>query len=115
MRNLRSQQVNHFSLLAVTAIFCFYNRFFVWFFNFNFHHFPAIIELFHLLPQAAGKFLDDLVSLTIDLEGALPQGQFYSEINSPYRLPLTKFLNRYATDAVDYFLARLGQPEYFRR
>ncbi|XXG86133.1 hypothetical protein AAC387_Pa11g1088 [Persea americana] len=75
----------------------------------------AIIELFHLLPQAAGKFLDDLVSLTIDLEGALPPGQFYSEINSPYRLPLTKFLNRYATDAVDYFLARLGQPKYFRR
>lgn len=75
----------------------------------------AIIELFHLLPQAAGKFLDELVSLTIDLEGALPQGQFYSEINSPYRLPLTKFLNRYATDAVDYFLARLGQPKYFRR
>ncbi|KAH9611581.1 hypothetical protein KSS87_004438 [Heliosperma pusillum] len=75
----------------------------------------AIIELFHLLPSAAGKFLDELVSLTIDLEGALPPGQFYSEINSPYRLPLTKFLNRYPTAAVDYFLARLSQPKYFRR
>ncbi|XP_077231461.1 uncharacterized protein LOC143864410 isoform X2 [Tasmannia lanceolata] len=75
----------------------------------------AIIELFHLLPQAAGKFLDDLVTLTMDLEGALPLGQFYSEINSPYRLPLTKFLNRYATEAVDYFLARLNEPRYFRR
>ncbi|XP_010268349.1 PREDICTED: transformation/transcription domain-associated protein-like [Nelumbo nucifera] len=75
----------------------------------------AIIELFHLLPPAAGKFLDELVSLTMDLEAALPHGQFYSEINSPYRLPLTKFLNRYATDAVDYFLGRLSQPRYFRR
>ncbi|XP_008795100.2 transformation/transcription domain-associated protein-like [Phoenix dactylifera] len=75
----------------------------------------AMIELFHLLPPAAGKFLDELVTIIIDLEGALPQGQFYSEINSPYRLPLTKFLNRYATDAVDYFLARLGHPKYFRR
>lgn len=75
----------------------------------------AIIELFHLLPSAAGKFLDELVTLTIDLEGALPPGQFYSEINSPYRLPLTKFLNRYPTAAVDYFLARLNQPKYFRR
>lgn len=75
----------------------------------------AIIELFHLLPSAAGKFLDDLVTLTIDLEAALPPGQFYSEINSPYRLPLTKFLNRYPTVAVDYFLARLCQPKYFRR
>ncbi|KAK4773935.1 hypothetical protein SAY87_028954 [Trapa incisa] len=75
----------------------------------------AIIELFHLLPNAAAKFLDELVTLTIDLEGALPAGQVYSEINSPYRLPLTKFLNKYAAQSVDYFLARLDQPKYFRR
>lgn len=75
----------------------------------------AIIELFHLLPAAAGKFLDQLVTLTIQLEQALPQGQIYSELNSPYRLPLTKFLNRYATEAVDYFLARLTKESYFRR
>ncbi|CAL2274022.1 unnamed protein product [Prunus armeniaca] len=75
----------------------------------------AIIELFHLLPMAASKFLDELVTLTIELEGALLPGQVYSEINSPYRLPLTKFLNRYATLAVDYFLARLSEPKYFRR
>lgn len=77
--------------------------------------FAAIIELFHLLPAAAGKFLDELVTLTMQLEAALPQGQIYSELNSPYRLPLTKFLNRYAVEAVDYFLARLTQPGYFRR
>ncbi|XP_043814591.1 transformation/transcription domain-associated protein isoform X2 [Manihot esculenta] len=75
----------------------------------------AIIELFHLLPHAASKFLDELVTLCIDLERALPAGQVYSEINSPYCLPLTKFLNRYATLAVDYFLARLSDPKYFRR
>ncbi|GAB2282828.1 hypothetical protein Dimus_017364 [Dionaea muscipula] len=75
----------------------------------------AIVELFHLLPSAAGKFLDELVTITIDLEVALSPGQVYSEINSPYRLPLTKFLNRYPTAAVDYFLARLSQPKYFRR
>ncbi|KAE8010614.1 hypothetical protein FH972_006971 [Carpinus fangiana] len=75
----------------------------------------AIIELFHLLPAAAFKFLDELVTLTIELEGALPPGQVYSEINSPYRLPLTKFLNRYATSAVEYFLNRLSEPKYFRR
>lgn len=77
--------------------------------------YAAIIELFHLLPMAASKFLDELVTLTIELEGALPPGQVYSEINSPYRPPLTKFLNRYATAAVDYFLARLNEPKYFRR
>ncbi|XP_042425801.1 transformation/transcription domain-associated protein-like [Zingiber officinale] len=75
----------------------------------------AMIELFHLLPQAAVKFLDELVTIIVDLEGALPPGQFYSEINSPYRLPLAKYLNRYATDAVDYFLDKLSNPKYFRR
>lgn len=75
----------------------------------------AIVELFHLLPPAAGKFLDDLVVLTMDLEAALPQGQVYSELNSPYRLPLTKFLNRYASEAVDYFLDRLNEPKHFTR
>lgn len=75
----------------------------------------AIIELFHLLPSAAGKFLDELVPLTIELEAALPPGQFYSEINSPYRLPLTKFLNRYPDASVDFFLARLCQTKFFRR
>lgn len=81
----------------------------------SFFSFAAIIELFHLLPQAASKFLDELVTLTIELEGAFPPGQVYSEINSPYRLPLTKFLNRYAPLAVDYFLARLSDTKYFRR
>ncbi|KAG8079526.1 hypothetical protein GUJ93_ZPchr0007g3092 [Zizania palustris] len=75
----------------------------------------AMIELFHLLPPAASKFLDDLVTLVIDLERALPEEQFYSEINSPYRAPLAKFLNRYAVEAVDYFLARLSYQKYFRR
>ncbi|KAG0495759.1 hypothetical protein HPP92_000450 [Vanilla planifolia] len=53
----------------------------------------AMIDLFHLLPPAAGRFLDELVTIVIDLEGALPQGQFYSEINSPYRTRSQKFLN----------------------
>lgn len=83
----------------------------VWYFE----GFAAIIELFHLLPAAAGKFLDQLVTLTMQLEAALPPSQVYSELNSPYRLPLTKFLNRYAPDAVDYFLGRLTQATVFRR
>lgn len=85
------------------------------FYLISFCYVAAIIELFHLLPPAAGKFLDELVSLTMQLEAALPQVHVYSQLNSPYRLPLTKFLNRYATDSVDYFLARLSQPSYFRR
>ena len=39
----------------------------------------------------------------------------HSEVNSLYRAPLTKFLARYAPDAIDYFLARLAQPAFFFR
>jgi transformation/transcription domain-associated protein len=74
-----------------------------------------VLELFHLLPPAAAKFLDPMVCLTIQLEKALPPAGVYSELNSPYRLPLTKFLNRYSADAVDYFLQRLNQPPFFTR
>lgn len=75
----------------------------------------AILELFHLLPPAAVKFMDDLVVLTMQLEAALPLEGVYSELFSPYRVPLTKFLNRYAPQAVDYFLTHLRQPAYLRR
>ena len=75
----------------------------------------AMINLFHLLPQAAGKFLEPLVMLTMQLEQALPQSGVHSEVNSLYRKPLAKFLGRYAADAVDFFLARLNQPAFFFR
>ena len=41
-----------------------------------------------------------------------------SKMWSPYRAPLTRFLNRYAEESVAYFLdskSRLSKPEYFYR
>jgi transformation/transcription domain-associated protein len=48
-----------------------------------------------------------LVVLTIELEGALlaTQGPLTpAKLTSPYRAPLTKFLNKYAGDSIAYFL-----------
>ncbi|KAG8099235.1 hypothetical protein GUJ93_ZPchr0013g36432 [Zizania palustris] len=56
----------------------------------------AMIELFHLLPRLRVSFWMTLSPC-------------------PYRGPLAKFLNRYAEEAVDYFLARLSHQNYFRR
>eukprot|EP00026_Physarum_polycephalum_P000015 Phypoly_transcript_00015.p1 GENE.Phypoly_transcript_00015~~Phypoly_transcript_00015.p1 ORF type:complete len:3639 (+),score=586.09 Phypoly_transcript_00015:159-11075(+) len=67
----------------------------------------AIIEIFHLLPSQAVKFLEQLVNMAVSLENQLPR-----EINSPYRAPLTKFLNKYPTRAVDLFLGKLSQPAF---
>lgn len=81
----------------------------------------AIIDIFHLLPPAAVKFLETtkdspgLVVLTIQLEAALPVTGLDSEISSPFRKPLTKFLNKYAPQSIDYFLARMANPAYFSR
>ncbi|KAL0051806.1 hypothetical protein WJX82_002492 [Trebouxia sp. C0006] len=86
----------------------------------------AILELFHLLPQQASKFLETqgerpgLVVLTIELEGALaqmPGSLSPSRMWSPYRQPLAKFLNKYSADAINYFLepTRLQNTSYFWR
>ena len=48
-----------------------------------------------------------LVVLTIELEGALsktPGATIPCKLTSPYRAPLTKFLNKYSTEAIAYFL-----------
>ena len=52
-----------------------------------------MINLFHLLPPAASKFLEQLVMMTVSLERALPQNGVHSEVNSLYRKPLCKFLS----------------------
>lgn len=66
-----------------------------------------IIDIFHRLPSAAEKFLEKLVTLTIGLESMLP-----GEASSPYRIPLTRFLNRYSAAAVSFFLERIGQKPF---
>lgn len=50
----------------------------------------AVIEIYHLLPNAAFKFLEPLVTITINLES-----QLHRESSSPYRAPLVKYLNKY--------------------
>lgn len=68
----------------------------------------SIIELFHLLPSAGGsKFLDRLVHITMQLESVLPKFHLPRVLHSPYRTPLIKYLNLYAKEAVDFFLAHL--------
>ena len=81
----------------------------------------AIIDLFHLLPSQASKFLEStperpgLVVLTIQLEAHMGIGAPALDMISPYRKPLTKYLNRYADTAIEYFLVRMSNPSYFVR
>ena len=81
----------------------------------------ATLELFHKLPEAAVKFLETqgsrpgLVVLVMQLEAALPIVGRFSELTSPYTVPLARFLSRYAAPSARYFIARLDQEEYSKR
>ncbi|EIE23491.1 hypothetical protein COCSUDRAFT_65942 [Coccomyxa subellipsoidea C-169] len=89
------------------------------------HIAAAILDLFHLLPPPAVKFLESgerpgLVVLMIELEGALAQMPSNTEPTkmwSPYREPLARFLNKYPEEAVTYFLERkrMANPSYIHR
>ncbi|CAH0477213.1 unnamed protein product [Peronospora belbahrii] len=65
----------------------------------------AIMDLFHLLPSN-DAFLEPLIDCVVDLEAVLPKYGSYGKMSSPYRVPLTRFLNRYASMAVSFFLKR---------
>lgn len=65
----------------------------------------AIIDLFHLLPPN-DSFLESLINCIVELEAVLPKYGNYGRLSSPYRIPLTRFLNRYASLTVAFFLKR---------
>ncbi|KAJ3410576.1 hypothetical protein HDV05_003644 [Chytridiales sp. JEL 0842] len=67
----------------------------------------AILNVFYLLPASANIFLDDLITVILELEGKLRRN-----ISSPFRLPLIKFINRYPAEALDYFLDKLKAASY---
>ncbi|CAO3646013.1 unnamed protein product [Mucor fragilis] len=69
----------------------------------------AILNIFHLLPAAAHIFLDDLVTVVLDMEGHLRRS-----ISSPFRPNLIKYLNRYPVETIAYFYDRLDQPRHSR-
>ena len=69
----------------------------------------AMLEVYHLLPATAVKFIEPLVTVVLRLEANARRS--YS---SPFRLPLCKFLNRYPTEAVDFMFSRLASVEHAR-
>ena len=75
----------------------------------------AIIELFHLLPDVAQEFLPRLVPLVDGLERALPAVDLPSEVCSILEAPLSKYLCKYSSQSVDYFLDKLSDPQQYRR
>lgn len=59
----------------------------------------AILNIFHLLPAKAYTFMEEIIGTLQYLEGHLDRHQ-----NSPFRLPVSKFLNRFAENALEYYM-----------
>jgi transformation/transcription domain-associated protein len=70
----------------------------------------AVIDLFSLLPNAS-QFVERLCRITVTLEASLHAYKL-GKIDSPYRRPLARFLNKHCQDAVTFFLQRLRNPFY---
>lgn len=62
----------------------------------------AILNIFHLLPAKAFTFMEEIINTLQYLEGHLDRHQ-----NSPFRKPVSKFLNRFSENCISYFMANL--------
>lgn len=60
----------------------------------------AILNIFHLLPAKAYTFMEEIINTLQYLEGHLDRHQ-----DSPFRVPVLKFLNRFAENCLDYYLS----------
>ncbi|KAK6460742.1 hypothetical protein DFJ63DRAFT_239628 [Scheffersomyces coipomensis] len=59
----------------------------------------AILNIFHLLPPKAYTFMEEIINTLQYLEGHLDRHQ-----NSPFRVPVAKFLNRFAENCIEYYI-----------
>lgn len=59
----------------------------------------AILNIFHLLPAKAYGFMEEIINTLQYLEGHLDRHQ-----DSPFRIPVLKFLNRFADNCLEYYL-----------
>ncbi|CAB4253773.1 histone acetyltransferase TRA1 [Maudiozyma barnettii] len=63
----------------------------------------SIINIFHLLPPRADMFLNDLMVKVLFLERKLR-----CHLDSPFRTPLAKYLNRFHSNVIEYFKRNLA-------
>lgn len=69
----------------------------------------GILNTFHLLPNTAHMFMNDIMQILLKIEQHLRRSQ-----DSPFRVPVAKFLNRYPKETFEYFMPKLGDRIYGR-
>ncbi|KAL5487751.1 TRA1 [Sanghuangporus weigelae] len=69
----------------------------------------SLVNIYHLLPSSASMYLKDLVDAVVQTEARL-----FSCAETPFSEPLGKYVDRYASEAVDYFLNCIVSPRHVR-
>jgi transformation/transcription domain-associated protein len=69
----------------------------------------AILNVFHLLPSPAEGFKERLIDCFLGLEEKLRRTHY-----SPFRLPMYRYLNRYAKEIWAFLLGKLDELKYGR-
>ncbi len=70
------------------------------------HMAAGLLNLFYQLPLGEAKFMESLVTVTIQLEDVLPCYQLMNCNESPFLLPLVKYLSRFPVASINFFLSR---------
>ncbi|EJD48939.1 hypothetical protein AURDEDRAFT_150681 [Auricularia subglabra TFB-10046 SS5] len=68
-----------------------------------------LLDIFHLLPQTANMYLNELVEEVVKTEFTL-----LSASSSPLSEPLGRYLNRYPQETVETFFGKLNDGRYVR-
>ncbi len=68
-----------------------------------------ILDVIHLLPPAASMFTSEMVKIVINLENTVRRYQ-----SCPFRDPLVKFLNRFHSQASEYFVMNMNDAKIGR-
>ncbi|KZV89321.1 hypothetical protein EXIGLDRAFT_695695 [Exidia glandulosa HHB12029] len=68
-----------------------------------------LLDIFHLLPQTANVYLNELIDDVVKTEHAL-----MSASPSPFSEAMGKYLNRYPQETAENFLTKLEDPRYVR-
>lgn len=68
-----------------------------------------LANIFYLLPSTANIFLDNLVNAIVQTEA-----QMHFSTRSPFSEPLARYLDRYPTEGIDFFMRHLRLPQYLR-
>lgn len=66
-----------------------------------------LINIFHLLPAAANMYLENLSNLVVETESHL-----HAAAPTPFTDVYGQYVDRYADDAVKYFIAKLHSPRH---